>query len=312
MGAACSFTGAVIVTAVAASAFVAGCGYVGFDEGPARADLGMDAGLDLGVEASGDASADASADAQSDAAPTLDAGRCPGPSTFPACDRLRAIPDAPVIDGIVECGLALEPLVPQGWTVVEPVPSTHRAEFVVAWHPDGVYFFVHVITPTVRPAAALSDVYCGDGVEVYLDADGVFAAPPAYDVPGTRQFVIPAPSGASSSRAVGYVDGHSEAAWMAGRAIAVRTADGYAVEAFVRREDVFLAGGALASGDAVGIDVAVNVAGAVDRWGVCGRRLGQYFLHAANTTTPPAAPCDGLPYCDVRGFCAPTLWPPGS
>ena len=308
MGAACSFTGAVIVTVVAASVLAAGCGHVGFDEGEVGADLGFDAARDLGV----DASADASADGQRDAAPTLDAGRCPGPSTFPACERLRAIPEVPVIDGIVECGLALEPFVPQGWTVVEPIPTGHRAELVVAWHPDGVYFFVHVITPTVRPPWSFSQEFCGDGVEVYLDADGVFAAPPAYDAPGTRQLVIPAPSGASSSHAVGYVDGRARAAWDAGRVIAVRTVDGYAVEAFVRRDDVFLTSGLLASGDLVGIDVAVNVAGAVDRFTLCGRRLGQYFLHAANATTPPAAPCDGLPYCDVGSFCAPTLLPPGS
>ncbi len=76
-------------------------------------------------------------------------------------------------------------------------------------------------------------------------------------------------------------------AWAAGRAIAVRTGDGYVVEAFVKREDVFLAPGAFVSTSDVGIDVSVNVAAPVDAAGTCGRRLGQYFLNATNRSEPP-------------------------
>ena len=213
-----------------------------------------------------------------------------------------------MIDGVVECGLRLVPLAPIAWTGVEPIPTDHSAEFAIAWHAEGVYFFVHVATPTVRPADALEGSYCGDGVEVYLDADGVFAASPAYDQPGTRQFVVAAPLGATSSRAFGYVSTGAAEEWTAGRAIAVRTGDGYVVEAFVKQEDLLLPPGTFGASGVVGINVAINVAAAVDAPSVCGRRLGQYFLRSA----PIDGLCSGLPFCDVRAFCTPTLAPPGS
>ncbi len=203
------------------------------------------------------------------------------------------------------------PLVPRAWTNTTPIPTEHSAELAIAWHPDGVYFFVHVVSPTVRPPGATDATYCGDGVEVYLDADGIFGAPPAYDSPGTRQFIIPAPTAASSTRASAHVDATTGVEWATGRAIAVRTGDGYVVEAFVKREDVFLTPGAFVSTSDVGIDVSVNVAASVDAAGTCGRRLGQYFLNATNRSEPPAGRCDGLPFCDVTAFCTPMLIPAG-
>lgn len=284
----------------AALALVPGCGRVGFAVLPldgAVSDTGVDGGV---VE-----------DARMDAPAGPDAGRCPGPRAFPECERLRALPAAPVIDGIVECGLTLSPITPQGWTSTDAIPSAHSAEQVIAWHPDGIYFFVHVVSPALRPPGASDPSYCGDGVEVYVDADGTLAAPPAYDSPGTRQFIIPAPEGETSTRAVGYVLTTDERDWAAGRAIAVRTADGYVVEAFVRPDDLFLPSGTLSSGANVGIDISVNVAATVDAPGVCGRRLGQYFLHATNASEPPAGGCDGLPFCDSSAFCLPQLSPAG-
>jgi len=297
----------VQLAVMAVVALGAGCGRFGYTPLPADAGQPADLGpADLGPSDLGPADlgpADLGPpDAQSDA------GRCPAPSTAPVCDRLDAIPDVPVIDGVVECGLRLVSLVPVGWTASEPIPSGHNAEFAIAWHADGVYFFVHVATPTLRPPDATDPSYCGDGVEVYLDADGMFTAPPGYDEPGTRQLIVPAPIGATSTRAHGYVSAGGEAEWAAGRAIAMRTDDGYVVEAFVKREDVFLSPGTFSASGDVGIDVSVNVATTVDGPGVCGRRLGQYFLQSA---TSMGGACGGLPFCDVRAFCTPTLAPPG-
>jgi hypothetical protein len=247
---------------------------------------------------------------------SVDAGRdergvpgCPRPSEQPFCEALDELRDAPVIDGIVECGLPLVPIAPEGWTGTTPIAATHRAELAVAWHKDGVYFFVHVVTPTVRPPGPADLSWCGDGVEVFFDSDGAFGMPPEYDSPGTRQLIIPSPEGATSTRAVGFVLAVRQDEWAEGRALAVRVADGFVVEAFVKLEDVFLPPGMLMAGRNVGVNVSVNVASPTDGAGACGRRAGQYYLRATNVFNPPAGPCDGLPFCDVSAFCSAQLAP---
>jgi hypothetical protein len=231
-----------------------------------------------------------------DAEVPVDGPSCARPAATAVCPR------RPLIDGRLECGLVVAPLVPLAWTGDDPIPAAHRTELAIAWHPDGIYFFVHVVTSVLRPPDATDPVYCGDGVDLYLDADALFTAAPRYDAPGTRQFIISAPIGTTSTRAVTYMDSRDDGVWDVGRAVAVRTADGYVVEAFVTQEDLRLPPGAFLDDATVAIDVSLNVAGAVDAPIECGRRLGEYHLSIA----PLPAGCV-VPYCSVLAFCTPKL-----
>src|SRR5688572_20183599 len=48
--------------------------------------------------------------------------------------------------------------------------------------------------PERNPADPNDHVWRGDGVEIYIDHDAVFAEPSTYDNPGTFQFIAGAPT----------------------------------------------------------------------------------------------------------------------
>jgi hypothetical protein len=257
-------------------AAASGCGRVGYDEHLVVRDAGLDADV-------------------------------PPPGANP-CDRFQRLGVEPTIDGAREPALGVASWTPAGWTGAEPLPDGHAAVFAAAARPDGVLFYVRVTTPRpLRPPAATADTFCGDAVEVFVDADGRFDAPPAYDDPGTLQVIVPAPEegAASSARHATYRDGRLQAPLEAAQVAAVRTADGFAVEVFVRLADLGVTGRTLGPGDRVALAFSVDIAREADGPGPCGRRLGQYYERIA--PPPVAPPCFGRPHCDVRALCATML-----
>jgi hypothetical protein len=238
-----------------------------------------------------------------------DAGACTTPvrAVTDYCTELPELPSAPVIDGKVDCGVTLLPITPENWGQTSPPDAT--ASYAVAWRPDGIYFFVAVTDASLIPANPGDPTWYGDGVELYADSDGTYAAPPAYDNPGTRQITIAAPSDAQASVAraelwlVGNNGAHED--WTSTEFGAYRTPTGYAVEAFVTATDLGVTALSLAAGGNVGMDVGINVSfGSASTTGGSGHRLDQYFSHVDSSVS------DGQPYRNVIGFCNPALLGP--
>lgn len=262
-----------------------GCGYLGYDEPD------DDTPIDGGVDAT-------------DAMCTLGA-----PDDF--CVSLPRLPDAPVLDGVVDCGLSLSTFGPVGWysTGDAPVPEGFVTRYAAAWRPDGLYVYVEIDDTNLHPADIVPALlYCGDAAEIYVDADGVFDAPPAYDTAGTRQFLARAPDQGDARETTGEVFRQQTRieAWRSAGFSTWTRPGGYALEAFIEAEDLGLATWSLSAGDRIGFDLGVNVSTIDGSPSDCDVRLGQYFLRDVVSL---ADPCVGRPYCDVGGFCTPTLSP---
>ncbi len=326
----------------AALATCVGCGRIGYadlaevlgdsnvkgDAGPDRSGDGMapvdsssgdDASTDPGIDdgaldtlstvdsPAGVAASDATPDSALDGPPDAPACTVKVSASVDYCTTLPFLPQAPVIDGKVDCGLPLLDIVPIGWSGGGSPPDA-TAQYAVAWRPDGVYFFVQVHDPSLVPADSSESTWQGDAVEVYADSDGVYAAPPAYDNPGTRQFTVAAPPNAQSSVAraqVWYTGSVTGATWTSTQFGAYGLPDGYAVEALVTGPDLGLPPLTLAAGGQVGMDISIDVSYPTDQGpdaGGAGNRLGQYYLRVA---TPDAG--GSIPPFDVRAFCVPAL-----
>ncbi len=259
-------------------------------------------GLEAGDTDSGVRDRDAVADA-------MDGSACSVAAVADYCTTLPFLPGPPVIDGTPDCALSLHGLTPVDWTG-DATPPDASAEFAVAWRPDGLYFFVRVHDPSLVPAEPSEFSWEGDEVELYMDSDGTYTAPPAYDNPGARQFTIAAPPDAQSSVAraqVWYPGFVGTADWTSTEFRAYGTPDGYVVEAFVTGPDLGLGTLALAEGGEVGMDLSIGVSYPTDRGadaGNPGNRLGQYFLHVADADAG-----GGIPPFDPRAFCRPALGP---
>lgn len=235
-------------------------------------------------------------------------GTAPLQSVEIRCDELVPLPSAPVIDGVLEPSLAL-------LTWLEPstsqLPAGMRVDVALAYRPDGVYFFLAVDDPTLNPPPLDALDYCGDGVELYVDDDGVIQAPPAYDTPGTMQFIVagPADSVTPAHRGQRFLfpntpsgDSTDLGDWTSDRFVAVATARGYAVEAFVVASDLDLETWTLAPGGKIGWNLSFNIGGpqppGID---ACTTRNQQFHFRLANSgaCTPP--------YCNASALCTPTL-----
>src|SRR5688572_16644291 len=224
------------------------------------------------------------------------------------CSEVFPLAAAPVVDGVLEPNLALlrwlddaDPDVPPGMGVTA----------AVAYRPDGVYFYVDVEDPTRDPAPPDALDYCGDGVELYVDDDGVIQAPPAYDSPGTMQFIVAGPVDAATPARRGQRftfpnapsgDSTDLGDWSSDDFIAVPTPRGYAIEAFVRASDLDLDTWTLAPGGKIGWNMSFNVGGpqapGID---ACTTRNQQFHFRLAvsGACTPP--------YCNASALCTPTL-----
>jgi hypothetical protein len=308
--------------AVSSALLLAGCGRVGYELIPTvragkQAGNPMSGGSDAAVDASGSGASGAGgggaggASAGGRGGTTLDASRSrPDAAPFdaaPACtlvpltltDWCTEIPElaaAPVIDGALDCPLALRSVVPLGFAGTGTPDAV--VDYAIAWFVGGLYFYVAVHDPVVVPAAPADPVWEGDAVELFVDDDGAYTSAPLFDAVGTRQFVVGAPP---SARAAVYSQGAgANVPWTSTAFAARSTSDGYAVEALVSAADLGRATWTLASRANVGFDLAIDASyPTATQTGAEGHRLGQYFLHLATGVTEP--------YRNVAAFCNPKL-----
>ncbi len=243
-----------------------------------------------------------------------DAGSIPDASCSPSnpladyCAQVPMLGAPPVLDGQLDCGPQLRTITPVGWSSDAGAIDT-VAQYAVAWRPDGLYFYVLVQDPALVPAEPADLLWKGDSVELFVDNDGRYTAPPTYDEPGTRQMAIASPSSSTptSTRAQMFSFNNTgyPVTWSSTEFAAYTKTGGYAVEAFVRAADLGLPAWPLSAGQSVGFDISIDVSypnAAVV--GAEGHRLGQYFLHLdSNTSAPP-------PYSNPLAFCTPTLLSP--
>ena len=263
--------------------------------GGASGGTGRDSGLPL---------ADASRSASSDGGTWDAASTCAIPRVIAdGCLEIPPLPAAPVLDGELDCGLTLLPLTPEAWTGAARDGGSSMvdaiAEYAVGWRPDGLYVFVSVNDPTLIPADPTQDVWDGDGVDIYVDSDGTYAAPPAYDNPGTRELVVGAPGRAPARTGV-WSNGAYGSEWTSAKLVVQASPRGYVVEAFVTAADLGLSSWALGVGAHVGFDLSIDVSYPdPTTTGAFGHRLGQYFLKGSLPSP--------LPDVDVTAFCNPVL-----
>jgi hypothetical protein len=209
----------------------------------------------------------------------------------------------PTLDGVVEPGLTLEDVSPQGWADGPPPGNSMR--FAAAWLPSGLYFFMEVTDTERNPAAADAPIWQGDSVEAYVDHDGIF---PEYghDPTGTKQLMLGAPLEGQTEPVRGdvYQSGNLDHGWDATRYVGVPTAGGYAIELLVEAADLALGSWSLEAGDYVGFDLAHGVSHPLGVTGPDGNRLGQYFLRVAS---PATGSTSDYPWVNANVFCVPRL-----
>jgi hypothetical protein len=217
--------------------------------------------------------------------------------------------DPAQIDGVLDPGLTPLPLPMVTWLGPGTAPGGVSAEYAIAWRSDGLYVYVQVSEPGRMPSM-LPNLWCGDSVELYVDADGVFAAPPNYDNPGTSQLVFAAPANDHDSASNGalYRDGQLVRLLTGPRWATFPVPGGYVFEAFVTKDDLDLESWDLAIGRHIGFDIGVNIALGSPQGSDCSNVRGQFVLR---TGQPPENDpgCDGRPYCNVGAFCTPLLLP---
>lgn len=235
-------------------------------------------------------------------------GTAPLESAEIRCDELVPLDSAPTIDGVLEPNLAL-----LGWldASTPDLSPEMRVDVALAYRSDGVYFYLAVEDPTLDPPPLDALDYCGDGVELYVDDDGVIQAPPAYDTPGTMQFIVAGPVDAVTPAHRGQRftfpnipsgDSTDLGDWTSDDFVAVATSGGYAVEAFVVASDLDLDTWTLAPGGKIGWNLSFNVGGpqppGID---ACTTRNQQFHFRLANSGACTA------PYCNASALCTPTL-----
>jgi len=261
----------------------------------------------IGVTEAADAEApDADAEAGTpDAGPGSGEAGCAQSPIVNYCAALPLLPAPPNIDGVLDCGPQLLPVVPVGWSGPGVVPAGNSASVAAAWRPDGLYVYVSVTCPQLIVAGAGEYAWEGNGVELYVDSNGLFPSSPLYDDAGTEQLVTEAPDSGASTSTTGEVWRNAAyvGPWTSTKFELYGTPTGYVLEAFIVASDLNLTTWSLASGGMVGFNVAVNVTFASPTTtGNDGHRLGQFFMYIA----PPP---DGPPFDDVRSFCTPVLGP---
>ncbi|HKP60743.1 MAG TPA: hypothetical protein VJV78_28640 [Polyangiales bacterium] len=233
--------------------------------------------------------------------PAADGGaaRCAADAGEDYCAALPALPDLPLIDGQLECGLRLSPMVALNWHgSLEPPGKT--ASYAAAWRNDGLYLYVEVHGDAIVPHPAEQPIFCGDAIELYVDADARNDDAGSYDATGTMQFVIAAPGGEGAAiETAKFIQGVKQGPWISKALRTTRLPDGYSVEAFIGAADIGL--WEWTPSARVGFSVSVDVSGPRDIVVAngCNSRAGQYLLRVGE----PRAQCPGEPWCDANLFC---------
>jgi hypothetical protein len=225
---------------------------------------------------------------------------CVTVSDVDPCAALPHLPAAARIDGMLECGLTLHALAVPSAATGTPLPA---AAYAAAWSDGGFYVYMEVHAPPSRTPTPTEPLYCGDGVEIFVDSDGQPGTNGAYNAPGTMQFVVAAPAGAAMNTGR-FLGGTAQGPWISSNLQVTPLADGYAVEALIVGSDLGL--WSWKPSAQLGFNLAVNSAGAGDPRGTpCTTGVGQSVLRVA----APRVDCDGKPWCDTRSFCWPSLGP---
>lgn len=241
----------------------------------------------------------------------------PGVGEDPYCQRLHHLASAPVIDGALDGNLPLQDLPKDAVRVpsanppeFSSLPSDVRMRFAAAWFDAGLYLFVEVVDPNRYPARANDDEWMGDGIDIYVDHDAVFnTAPGFYDDPGTRSLAVAAPNDASTPAARGsiYMPFVDLGAWSGNQFVAVPTADGYRIEAVVTAATLALPDWSPSPAAPFAFDLGHNVSFPAGETGIEGRRLGHYFVRAADGAD---GDFEDYPFYNSAVFCVPTLVAP--
>jgi hypothetical protein len=216
---------------------------------------------------------------------------------------LPALLRTPAIDGSLECGLVSSPMQPLGWNGLSPSPEK-RASYAAAWHRDGLYVYVEVHGALTVPHPSGQPIFCGDAVELFVDADAESDDAGTYDATGTMQFVIAAPSGGQPMDAWRFIQGNSQGAWIAKALQVSALSDGYSVEAFVTAADLGL--WQWNPSQQLGFSLAIDVTDPAASRSGCETKTGQFFLRLGD----PRGSCPGEPWCDAKAFCDPELLSP--
>ena len=203
----------------------------------------------------------------------------PTPASLDAsCTGVGAMSTAPVIDGVLDCGIPLWPMPVVVTAGPGVIPSGVQARIAAAWRPDGLYLFVRVTGAgaTRTPAPTGDPAWCGDATRALRR--------PRRRLSGRARptTTIRAPFSSSRSlrrarpspRAWGRCSA-TRAIWVPGRASssALRRATASLPEAFVAAADLGLTTWSLSAGGTIGLDV-------LDR-------------HLSSPRSPRAAPASG-------------------
>jgi len=293
-----------------------GCGRIGYDLLDEGADGGTGEVSDAYVagvtEVSDGLAWDEAVDSPADVADSRDGTGCVTSPETNFCTNIPLLSATPVIDGVLDCGPALVPMTPVGWTgpaPLPPFPAGNSASLALAWRLDGLYVFIAVTTPAAIPADASSPVFYGAGVEIFVDSDGIFPVAPTFDDPGAIQLVVAAPPSQSTpgTRGEGYRNATDQGPWTSTDFSTFATPTGFVFEGFLVAADLGLTHWSLSSLSEIGLDVAIDVSYTTAAMtGPQGHRVGQYFLHVAG---PPVgdASAIGTPFQDPRSWCTPLL-----
>lgn len=216
-----------------------------------------------------------------------------------------------MIDGVLDPDLPLQDIVPAGFHLAfcmteGEMPEGVSMRYAAAWLSDGLYVFLEVTDPDRAPAAEMSPVWQGDGVEIYVDHDATFAPSGSYDAEGTFQFVMSAPSDdvQNGSGAEIYHETALRGSWDDGPFILVPRPFGYVAEIIIRADDLALASWSPGPGSPLAFDLGHNVSLPVGESDCEGNRLGQYFLKAGEPFTGALA---DYPFINSNVFCTPEL-----
>lgn len=236
---------------------------------------------------------------------TADASTPTSCATANPCEVLPLLNALPVLDGRPDCEGPGALLPRDRWIDVDPLPPTHRVEVRAAWHPDGLYVHATITDDDVVPSAVVSGPWCGDAIHVFVDEDGVFAAAPDYDDPGTAQLIVRAPDAAGATEGTRWEPSSGRGAWPSEDYVVERTATGWIVETFLRRERLGRAS-SWSVGDRIAWNIFVSVSGGPEASRedpFCGDgRLGDYGLFDRREGDTRFTP-----HASVSAFCEVTL-----